>query len=70
MLTKEKIELKRLRTKIYNKQSELFKLMSEKNITDYSDPLIQNNIGEINILEEIFECKYSEYEYEREQYWK
>ena len=64
-----KNELKNFKKKIYNKQVELFNIMHENNYS-FDDKNIKMNINEINLLEEIYDIKLDNYNYESKKFWE
>jgi len=65
----QKKTLKQLRSKIYNKQKNLLEHMHEYNIDTFIDTRIKTHVGEIKILEEIFDIKLEEYQNQQELFW-
>ena len=60
--------LKLLRKKIYKKQKKLLIHMYLNNI-NFQDKSIKQNINEINLLEEIYDCKLNYFQYEKKKFW-
>jgi len=56
-MLKEKNELVRLKTKITQKQKELFQIIADLNIISYQDNRIKMKVNEIELLLEILDTK-------------
>lgn len=69
-MLKEKNELIRLKTKITKKQNQLFEIMYQLDINNYSDNRVKNLVGEIEILLEILDTKLFYYKELQNNFWK
>ena len=66
-LTQQVAEIKRLKDKLYQKQLNYYQIFEkEKNMENIT---IRNQIGEINLLEEILDFRVDEYLKSQKRFW-
>lgn len=66
-LTQQVAEIKRLKDKLYQKQLNYYQIFEkEKNMENIT---IKNQIGEINLLEEILDFRVDEYLKNQKRFW-
>lgn len=66
-LTQQVAEIKRLKDKLYQKQLNYYQIFEkEKNMENIT---IKNQIGEINLLEEILDFRVDEYLQNQKRFW-
>lgn len=66
-LTQQVAEIKRLKDKLYQKQLNYYQIFEkEKNMENIT---IRNQIGEINLLEEILDFRVDEYLQNQKRFW-